>query len=253
MKQPHPEWIIPQWGAPAGVHAFVTTRAGGTSSGPWESMNLGLRSGDRSEDVLGNRAILRECLPDAPRWLRQVHGAGVVDAGSGPWAEGQEPEADASFALAPNVVCTVLIADCMPVFLCDGRGGAVAVAHAGWRGLAGGVVEATVRAMGSAPDTLLAWLGPAIGPRHFEVGEDVLEAFCSADAGAVEGFEPYPGRAGKWLCDLPWLARRRLARIGVESVGGGTHCTVSEARLYSHRRDRGVSGRMAAVIWRDPA
>ena len=251
MKRPHPEWITPEWNAPGEVHAFVTTRAGGCSGGPWSGLNLGIRSGDRPQDVARNRAILRESLPDMPRWLRQVHGWAVVDAGSGPWPDGQEPEADASFTLEPGVVCTVLVADCMPVFLCDSGGSAVAVAHAGWRGLAGGVLEATVRAMGVPPHRLLAWLGPAIGPRHFEVGEDVVEAFAANDAGAAGGFRPYPGRDGKWLCDLPWLARRRLADAGVGAVSGGQHCTVSDARLYSHRRDRGVSGRMAAVIWRE--
>ena len=161
MTDLHPDWIVPDWPAPASVRAFVTTRAGGVSPAPFESMNLGLRSGDAADNVLRNRVRLRRRLPSDPVWLRQVHGALTLDA-AGDHAD--EIEADAAWSAAPNVVCTVMVADCMPVMLCDRDGGAVAVAHAGWRGLAGGVIEATVRAMRTPPARLMAWLGPAIGP-----------------------------------------------------------------------------------------
>ncbi|MBL8383016.1 MAG: peptidoglycan editing factor PgeF [Burkholderiales bacterium] len=243
----HPEWITPDWPAPAAVRAFVTTRAGGVSAGAFASMNLGLRSGDAPDAVRANRAILRRALPAEPVWLDQVHGTGVIAAHA---AGGGVLAADAAWTGATDVVCAVLVADCMPVFLCDRDGTAVAVAHAGWRGMAGGVIEATVRAMPAAPERLLAWLGPAIGPRNFEVGDDVRSAFLAGSAAAHAAFVPYPGRPGKWLCDLGRLARQRLAALGVEAVTGGDRCTVDDARLFSHRRDRGRSGRMAAVIWR---
>jgi hypothetical protein len=241
----HPDWVVPDWPAHPRVRAFVTTRAGGVSRPPFDSFNLGLRSGDEAAHVLRNRALLRERLPAEPCWLRQVHGSAVADAAG---AAG-EPAADAAFARSPATVCAVLVADCMPVLLADDEGSVVGVAHAGWRGLAGGVVEALAGAMGVAPRRLIAWLGPAIGPAAFEVGEDVLAAFTAADPGAQAAFQPYPGRPGKWLADLGALARRRLAALGVASVHGGGMCTVSEARWFSHRRDRGASGRMAAFIW----
>lgn len=246
MMKPHPQWIVPDWPAPAAVHAFVTTRAGGVSAPPYDSLNLGVRTADLPANVARNRAILRAALPAEPAWLEQVHGADVVEAGIAlPGAR-----ADASFTNRAGTVCTVLVADCMPVLFCarDGRG--VAAAHAGWRGLAGGVLEATAAALARPGDALIAWLGPAIGPRQFEVGDDVLAAFSAGDAGATAAFAPYPGRPGKWLCDLYALARRRLAALGIESFGGGG-CTVGDARLYSHRRDQGRTGRMAAVVWMD--
>ena len=247
MTDIHPDWIVPGWPAPASVRAFVTTRAGGVSPAPFESMNLGLRSGDTLENVMRNRALLRARLPCEPVWLRQVHGVAVVDVAGA--QGGSELEADAAWSAAPNVVCTVMVADCMPVMLCDREGSAVAVAHAGWRGLAGGVIEATVHAMATPPAQLMAWLGPAIGPARFEVGADVLEAFRSRDARAGAAFVPYPGRTGKWLCDLGLLARQRLSALGVTEVFGGGLCTVDGARFFSHRRDNGRSGRMAALIW----
>ena len=247
MNQTHPDWIVPDWPAPPGVRAFFTTRAGGVSPTPFDSMNLGLRSGDALGNVERNRAILRACVPSKPAWLRQVHGSSVVAAAT---VAGQvEVEADASWTDQPGVTCAVMVADCMPVFLCDRDGGAVAVAHAGWRGLSGGVIEATVRAMGVPGERLLAWLGPAIGPDNFEVGEDVLRAFVAHDSAAQAAFLPYPDRPGKWLCDLYALARQRLAALGVASIGGGGFCTVAERRMFSHRRDQGKSGRMAALIW----
>ncbi|MFN0161727.1 MAG: peptidoglycan editing factor PgeF [Burkholderiales bacterium] len=247
MKTPHPDWIVPNWQVAPAVRGFVTTRAGGVSPGPYASMNLGIRSGDAAEHVARNRAVLREHLPADPVWLRQVHGARVVEARP----ECTEAEADAAVTRDAGAVCAVLVADCMPVLLADRDGRAVGLAHAGWRGLAGGVIESTVRAMGSDPACMVAWLGPAIGPRQFEVGPDVLEAFLTHSAAAGAAFLPRPTGPGKWLGNLEMLARQRLAECGVQSVGGGGMCTVEDARFFSHRRDRGVSGRMAALLWID--
>jgi YfiH family protein len=240
-----PDWIVPHWPVPARVRALVTTRAGGVSPRPYASMNLGLRSGDAPENVLRNRALLRQALPAEPKWLRQVHGCGVVRADQ---VQG-EVEADAAVTREPATVCVVMAADCMPVLLCDRGASVVGVAHAGWRGLSGGVVEQVVQAMEVPAAQLITWLGPCIGPARFEVGDDVLQAFTAGDPGAAAAFAAYPGRAGKWLCDLYALARRRLHALGVAAVYGGGFCTVNDPRFYSHRRDQGASGRMAALIW----
>jgi hypothetical protein len=242
----HPDWLVPDWDAPAGVRALVTTRAGGVSLAPHDSFNLGTRCGDDPDAVARNRALLRAGLPAEPAWLKQVHGATVVNAAD---IDG-EVDADASYARSPGTVCGVLVADCMPVLLAARDGSAVAVAHAGWRGMSLGVIEATIATMGVAPQQLVAWLGPAIGPERFEVGPDVLEAFVRGDAGAGAAFVPYPGRDGKYLCDLYALARRRLQALGVMQVSGGGYCTVSESRFYSYRRDK-VTGRMGAFVWID--
>jgi YfiH family protein len=249
--RPHPDWLLPGWQIP-GVHGFMTTRAGGVSSGPFGcgeqgGLNLGLLTGDDPERVRENRARLRSALPASPRWLRQVHGSAVVDA-----AKISEPiEADASFTSAARVVCVVSVADCMPVLLADAKGRAVAAAHAGWRGLASGVIQATVEALrsqiGDSGARLHAWLGPAIGPRHFEVGAEVLVAMRARLPHADTCF--HARRGDKFLADLPSLARQALAQAGVEVVIGGNHCTFSDtARFYSFRRDK-VTGRHAAVIW----
>jgi YfiH family protein len=248
MNAPHPDWIVPDWPAPPGVRAFVTTRAGGVSPAPYDSLNLGRRTADADDNTARNRGILRAALPSDPVWLNQVHGAAVVEAGPA----AQDASADASFTAHPGVVCAVMTADCMPVLFASRDGSRVAAAHAGWRGLAGGVLEATAAALAVPGPGLIAWLGPAIGPDHFEVGEDVWQAFCAGDAAAATAFRPYPGRPGKWLCDLYALARRRLAALGIESFGGGA-CTVADPRFFSHRRDRGLTGRMAAVVWMAPA
>jgi len=243
MRPPHPDWIVPDWPAPGNVRALVTTRAGGGSTGRFASFNLGLRTGDDPRAVAANRTLLRETLPQEPVWLRQVHGSRVIDADDRP----PEPEADAAFSRRPGTVCAVLVADCVPVLFTDRAGSAVAVAHAGWRGLAGGVLENTVRAMQCAPDELLAYLGPGIGPRTFEVGADVRDAFLGADPQARLAFTPHA--PGKWLADLFALARQRLARAGVARVSGGGTCTYSDpSRFFSYRRDR-TTGRMAALIW----
>ena len=251
---PNPEWIAPDWPAPARVRAFVTTRAGGVSRAPYDSFNLGARCGDDAAAVLANRATLRNYLPAEPVWLRQVHGAQTIDAetlaiGAGtPRQPAHEPAADASFTRSPGIVCAVLAADCMPVLLSDRSGAVVAAVHAGWRGMSGGVIEAAVAAMGVPPGDVVAWLGPAIGPDQFEVGADVRQAFTATNEAAAAAFKPYPERPEKWLCDLYLLARLRLAALGVEGVYGGGGCTVSDARFYSFRRDK-TTGRMGAFIW----
>jgi YfiH family protein len=236
-----------------GVDAFITTRDGGCSTGPWAAadgrggLNLGVGSGDTAEAVLANRRAIAALLPQDPRWLRQVHGASVVDAES----VNKPVEADASTSVTPGTVCAVLIADCMPVLLasCDGRG--VAAAHAGWRGLAGGVIQNTVRALRARLQEphaeLVAYLGPAIGPRHFEVGAEVLQAMRKNLPGAEAAFSEIGN--GKYLADLFHLGRMALAQVEVRVVRGGEHCTFSDARrFYSYRRDR-VTGRHAALIW----
>lgn len=239
---------------PDSVAALSTTRRGGVSAAPYDDaaggggLNLGTHVADAPQSVAANRARLRALLPAEPVWLRQVHGVRVIDAASA-LAVAEPPEADASISTRPGVVCAIMTADCLPVLLADEHGRVVGAAHAGWRGLAGGVLQATVEAMRAAgAGHVLAWLGPAIGPRAFEVGEDVVRAFT--DVGDAAGaFRPLPGRAGKYLADLPALARRALAEAGVTDVAGGERCTVDEARdFYSFRRD-GVTGRMASLIW----
>ena len=236
-------WIVPEWPAPPGVHSLITTRAGGTSRGAYAGHNLGLNSGDAAGAVARNRAALRQWLPAEPLWLRQVHGTTVVEADS---VEGS-PEADAAIARRPRRVCAVLSADCLPLLLCDEAGSIVAAVHAGWRGLCAGVIEQTLRAMDSPPQTLLAYLGPAIGAAAYDVGAEVREAFVAADAQSEGAFAP--GAPGKFHADLYALARRRLARSDVTRIYGGGYCTYTEReRFYSYRRD-GATGRMASLIW----
>ena len=244
MNSPHPDWIVPEWPAPANVRAFITTRAGGASGGAYASLNLGLRTDDNPQAIAANRARLHAALPQEPKWLKQVHGRVVVEAD----AMTGMPEADAAIARRPQTVCAVLVADCIPVMLADRTGTTVAIAHAGWRGLAGGVIENTVTRMAVASEQLMAYLGPGIGPRAFEVGADVRDAFLACDAIAEAAFTSHA--FGKWLADLYLLARQRLARAGVRQVHGGDLCTYSDPqRFYSYRRDR-ATGRMAALIWR---
>ena len=237
-------WIVPDWPAPAGVRALSTTRAGGVSVAPYDSLNLGTHVGDDAENVTANRAQVRRIVPSEPAWLNQVHGTVVVDAAS----VAGVPDADASVSRTPGAVCVVMTADCLPVLLCDRAGTVVGAAHAGWRGLHGGVIEATVAAMQVAPADVIAWLGPAIGPTAFEVGDEVRAAFVAVDAIADAAFKP-AGQPGKWLADIYLLARQRLAALGVTAVYGGDCCTVSESRrFFSYRRD-GVTGRMASLVW----
>ena len=241
----HTDCIVPDWPAPAHVHALVTTRAGGVSSGPYASLNLGLRTDDDPAAVAENRARLQQLLPQAPRWLAQVHGSTVVDADQ----LTDVPPADASVARLPGTVCAIMIADCLPVLLTDTAGTCVGAAHAGWRGLAGGVIANTIARLPAAPADLMAWIGPGIGPAAFEVGDDVLEAFCAIAPERRAAFRPH--KPGKWLCDLPALARDALRRAGVTRIHGGDLCTYTDPqRFYSYRRD-GVTGRMTALIWRE--
>ncbi|HEX2829508.1 MAG TPA: peptidoglycan editing factor PgeF [Burkholderiales bacterium] len=243
----NPDWIVPDWPAPANARAVITTRAGGVSAGPYASFNLGYSTGDDTQAVRANRERLRAMLPAEPRWLKQVHGARVVEAES--VADG--PQADASTAREPGTVCAIMVADCLPILLTDADGSVVAAAHAGWRGLAAGVIDNTIAAMverGADGRSLMAYIGPGIGPTAFEVGDDVLEAYTAKDAGAKSAFRPHA--QGKWLADLPSLARRTLERCGVARVYGGDLCTYDNAqRFYSYRRDR-ITGRMGAFIWR---
>jgi YfiH family protein len=236
--------ILPDWPAPARVHGLMTVRTGGVSQSPWSSFNLGDHVGDDPTHVTANRAQLRRQLPAEPAWLRQVHSACVVEAGRAP-----TPEADASFSRETGEVCAVLTADCLPVLFCDRAGSVVAAAHAGWRGLADGVLEATVAAMQVAPREVLAWMGAAIGPQAFEVGDEVRAAFVARHPEAAAAFVPHA--PGKWLADIYALARIRLGQAGVKAVYGGGRCTFNEADVfYSYRRD-GVTGRMASLIWLD--
>lgn len=237
--------IIPDWLAPENVRARVTTRAGGVSRAPYDSFNLAAHVGDDPQAVAANRARLRAALllPAEPAWLTQVHGVSVVDA---TLAAGQ-PQADGAFTTAPGVVCAVLTADCLPVLLCDRAGTRVAALHAGWRGLAGGVIEAGIKALGVAGGELLAWLGPAIGPQAFEVGAEVRATFVAHDPAAGSAFRSKGD--GKFLADIYLLARQRLAGLGVTAVYGGGLCTVADRdRFYSYRRD-GATGRMASLVW----
>jgi YfiH family protein len=247
------DWIVPDWPAANTVHAFVTTRRGGVSEGPFGAgeqggMNVGLGSGDQAARVERNRALLNTYLPAPPRWLALEHGVEVVAAE----AVGSEPPtADASTAITPGVVCCVTVADCLPVLLADRSGSVVGAAHAGWRGLASGVIQATVMAMrrraAGSIGSIDAFLGPSIGPTAFEVGAEVLTAMRSRLPEAESAFTALAG--GKFLADLPALARQALAQVGVHTVFGGRWCTFRDpGRFYSFRRDR-VTGRHAALIW----
>ncbi|HSD37685.1 MAG TPA: peptidoglycan editing factor PgeF [Rhodocyclaceae bacterium] len=239
--------IVPDWPAPAGVRAIVTTRLGGVSAAPYESFNLGGRVGDVASAVEENRRRLYALLPAAPRWLHQVHGVAVVDADM----DGAGNEADAICSHRANVPCAIMTADCLPVLFTDRAGSVVAAAHAGWRGLCGGVLEASVAAMRAAPEDIIAWLGPAIGPTQFEVGPEVREAFMRHDEAAAQAFQS--GETDRWMADIYALARQRLIGVGLaaDAIYGGDLCTVSDAaRFFSYRRD-GITGRMASLIWRD--
>ena len=237
--------IYPDWPAPENVLAATSTRKGGVSSAPFQELNLADHVGDDPVSVVDNRIALREKLelPAEPIWLHQEHGAVVIDA-----AHRDSPsEADASTSSTASVVCAVLTADCLPVLFCNQQGDEVAAAHAGWRGLAAGVLEATVNTMKSDPDTLLAWLGPAIGPEVFEVGAEVRSAFVDQHPQAAEAFRRQ--KNGQWLANLYQLARICLQSVGVSAVYGGSFCTFTERnQFYSYRRE-GTTGRMASLIW----
>jgi polyphenol oxidase len=269
----HPDWLIPDWPAPAEVKAVFTTRAGGVSAGNWDSMNLGDHVGDLPAHVAANRQLLRQASGTHIAFLQQVHGTGVASLTA---AAADGVQADAAVATAPGVACCMMVADCLPVLLCTTDGRVVAAAHAGWRGLAGmdgaGVLEAVLKQIRAAAQAeiaptaikIIAWLGPCIGPDAFEVGSEVKAAFASTHAAAAAFFRPLGG--GKFMADLPALARLRLEALGVDAIygndGSAGWCTVSNpSRFFSHRRDAslagaggngfGTTGRMAACVWRD--
>jgi polyphenol oxidase len=249
--------IHPEWAAPASVGALMSTRQGGVSAAPWHSLNIGLSVGDDPVHVATNRERVFAGTGASPRWLHLVHGTAVQR-----WLPGEKPQplpkGDAAWTDVPGLACVVTAADCLPVLFSTRDGRAVAAAHAGWRGLAAGVIEATVQALcdgtGCVGSDIVAWLGPCIGPSAFEVGDDVLQAFStSADAaGSTSHFTPHQRADGSacWLADLPALARQRLQRVGVTDVTGGHWCTVSDSsRFFSFRRER-TTGRMLAAVWR---
>lgn len=250
--------VLPDWDAPARVRSFVTGRSGGVSLGPWGleggrpgGLNLGTRCGDDPDAVCENRRRLSARLPSTPVWLRQVHGTAVHRAVMPIEPGAAEPLADAAVTDRPGLVLAVLSADCLPVVFTDDTGRAIGVAHAGWRGLAAGVLESTAEAMRNllpAGASLQAWLGPAIGQQAFEVGDEVLQAFLADDPGATEGFLPGE-RRGKWQADLYLLARRRLSAVGVLPVAGGGFCTFAERERFWSFRRRPESGRMATLVW----
>lgn len=240
-----PGLLIPEWSAPARVHAAFTLRTGGVSQPPFDTLNLGKHVGDAPEVVDENRRRVREALnmPAEPAWLEQVHGTEVIDLDRSP----PTFRGDAAVTRTAGRVCVIQVADCMPVLFACLDGSVVGAAHAGWRGLAGGVLEATVRAMAVDPARLVAWMGPAIGPANFEVGEEVRAAFIAGDPGAESAFTR--NERGRFQCDLYALARRRLEAIGVHAISGGGWCTYGDPkRFFSYRRD-GACGRMGAFIW----
>lgn len=244
------QFLRPAWSVPSRVRSAMTLRGGGYSAAPFDSLNLGMHVGDDADTVARNRARLHTtlALPSNPLWLQQVHGAVVHIAG--PTAPPAPPVADAAVCRTPGVVLAVMVADCLPVLLAERSGTVIAVAHAGWRGLAAGVIEAAVAAMGVDTSTVTAWLGPAISQPNFEVGEEVLQSLVAADAGASVAFER--NASGRWQCDLPQLARRRLQALGVGAMVDCGLCTFErQADFYSFRRD-GRTGRMAALVWLEP-
>jgi len=241
------EIIVPDWPVAPAVHACTTTRIGGVSEAPFDGFNLGLRTADATANVLENRALLHRqlCLPAEPCWLWQLHGTRIVDVATA----GPDERADAAWTRTPGTVCAVMSADCLPVLFADRRGGCVAAAHAGWRGLLDGVLEAVIDTLPVDPGQLLAWLGPAIGPAAFEVGADVHDAFCDLDDHNAACFQATP-KPGKWIANLPELARLRLKRAGISSLYGENRCTFTESEnFFSYRRDGAGSGRMASLIW----
>lgn len=245
MKKPEANFIQPDWPAPASVRALTSTREGGVSLPPYASFNLARHVGDDSEHVNHNCSMLKQQLdlPDEPHWLKQVHGTMLLNLDR----KVSNYEADGSFTKLTNKVCAVMTADCLPVLMCSSAGDKVAAIHAGWRGLAAGIIRKGVEAMAVRGSQLLVWLGPAIGPEKFDVGEEVYQAFVGQVTGADNAFEPIT--AGHWRADLYQLARLQLQALGVNQVFGGDFCTYTDnEHFYSYRRD-GVTGRMASLIW----
>lgn len=241
--------IEPNWPAPERVKALVTTRGGGVSRAPFDTFNMGLHVDDDPDAVLSNRAKLQQIIGTRykPQWLQQVHGISVVEA----LPDDCVRQGDGVFTRQAQLPCAVMTADCLPVFFCDAGATQVAVAHAGWRGLAAGVLEATLAKFNVPGNQLMAWLGPAIGPSAFEVGAEVRESFLQYSSLTQQAFVPNPARPEHWFADLYLLARLRLAEQGIERISGGGFCTLSDAnRFYSYRREN-VTGRMASLIWLD--
>lgn len=249
MTQLIDTFLQPAWRVSGRVRAVVTTRRGGNSISPYDSLNLATHVGDAPDAVKKNRRLLKQALnlPSEPLWLEQVHGNVVVDSQCA-----TECKADASYADGPGIVCVVMTADCLPVFLADAQGKEVSVVHAGWKGLLQGVIEAALKKFKAPPENIHAWLGPAIGPKNFEVGAEVRKAFLDeAHPGEVpaNAFQPVDIEKNKFLADIYQLAGLRLNRIGVKNISGGDFCTVENKEMfYSYRRD-GVTGRMASLIW----
>ncbi|MFW2374309.1 MAG: peptidoglycan editing factor PgeF [Gammaproteobacteria bacterium] len=242
------EFLMPDWPAPANIHAYSSTRGEGFSEPPFDSFNLASHVGDHEADVLRNRQQLFQQLnlPVEPLWLEQVHGIGVLEVATGNAA----CVGDAAFAQEASQVCAVMTADCLPVLFCDRQGQTVAAAHAGWRGLLAGVLESTLDAMACETEDILAWMGPAIGPDNFEVGEEVYQAFVQQSADSAAAFKAH--RPGHYLADIYQLARLRLQSRGVNQIYGGDRCTFQEQdRFFSFRRE-GQTGRMVSLIWREP-
>lgn len=250
MPEIAPEWLVPEWPAPPGVSAVSTLRIGGQSQAPYDGWNLAQHVGDVPAAVAHNRRLLRQALSlrHEPLWLQQVHGVQVVRAGDSVAHTDAPPEADASIASGASPPCVVLTADCLPVLFCAQNGSEVAAAHAGWRGLAAGILERTVASFATPAGELLAWLGPAIGPASFEVGAEVRARFVDADAAAANAFDPHGPR---FMADLYALARQRLVGAGIRAgaIYGGTRCTFSEPTHFFSYRRQGTCGRMATLIW----
>lgn len=239
-------YIIPNWSAPKNIHAYTTTRLGGISQPPYNSFNLSTNVGDDLNTVLANRRKLRQDLnlPNEPCWLNQAHTKNVVVADN----HASYPNADASYTTTPNIVCVELTADCLPILLCSKKGDLVAVIHAGWKGIVNGVIEATIHALPINPAELIAWLGPAIGPNSFAVGEDVREQFINFDAKAQNAFRPIANH--KWLFDIYFLGKQRLNNCGIFTIYGGEFCTYSAPEKFFSFRRSAKTGRMASLIWK---
>ncbi|MBF0751352.1 MULTISPECIES: peptidoglycan editing factor PgeF [unclassified Pasteurella] len=239
--------IFPKWQAPSNIHAFTTTRAGGVSQAPFASFNLGDHVGDEKSAVKTNRTLLVESfhLPHSPLFLTQTHSTNVIQL---PYS-GNNFDADSVYTNQPNQVCAVMTADCLPVLFTTKQGNEVAAAHAGWRGLCDGILEETVKYFHTEPQNIIAWLGPAIGPKAFQVEKDVIEQFMKFDPHAENAFQPDPNQRGKYFGNLYQIAIQRLNKLGIVEISGGEHCTFYEKELFFSYRREGKTGRMASVIW----